>query len=204
MISFNECAEDVELNSLTITVNGISKTYDIGSIRLTKGGPRDSNAALLVDSVCLFDVQADICKGGFVSSFDIGADINDEVVFTGVTLSTQSAEITETLVRITKADGMTMTQRFTPDMTISLEKGDRIDLDLRIQYNADNSRGIANGQYIIYVNFEADGKDGWDFVEIVYRARFGGIFQYYVSSELGLDIASYWADYVPALAAWHE
>ena len=127
LISFNECAEDVELNSLTITVNGISKTYDIGSIRLTKGGSRDSNAALLVDSVCLFDVPADICKGGFVSSFDIGADINDEVVFTGVTLSTQSAEITETLVRITKADGMTMTQRFTPDMTISLEKGDRID-----------------------------------------------------------------------------
>ena len=204
LISFNECAEDVELNSLTITVNGISKTYDIGSIRLTKGGPRDSNAALLVDSLCLCDVQAAICKGGFVSSFDIGADINDEVVFTGVTLSTQSAEITETLVRITKADGMTMTQRFTPDMTISLEKGDRIDLDLRIQYNADNSRGIANGQYIIYVNFEADGKDEWDFAEIVYRARFGGIFQYYVSSELGLDIASYWADYVPALAAWHE
>lgn len=47
---------------------------------------------------------------------------------------------------------------------------------MRIQYNADNSRGIANGQYIIYVNFEADGKDEWDFAEIVYRARFGGIF----------------------------
>lgn len=202
VISFIDCSMDVELNALTMTVNGISKQYDIGSIKLINGTPNTANTALFINSVCLSDVPASICKEGFISVFDIEADINDEVVLSGVTLATQSVKLTDTLIHITKTDGSIVTRRFDQDTPIKLDKGDIIALDLTVEYSADNGCGIVNGQYFVIITFESNGKTERDLAEIIYRARFDAAFQYYISNELELDISSYWTEYLPALTGF--
>ena len=202
MISFGEIAEDVELNNLIITVNGISKQYDIGSILLMRGSSSEINNALYVSSVCLSDVPASIDNNGFISSFEIEADINDEVVLKGISLLNDNAEIKEALIQVTKIDGTTITYLFDPTEPVDLERGDKLIIALSNEYKTDNSRGLSNGQYLVAINFEVNGEEACDYAEIIYRARFSNIFHYYISSELGLDIVSYWIDYLPALSIY--
>lgn len=204
--------ETVEVKELTITVKGQTRTYHPKCLRLTSAPlPEPVNDSLISysDGLAKVNPTADgrLYSDGFLFKTELGA-IFHNVSFPDRPDCTANPSRTYLLNRY---GGFDPSLPWVPgDAKFgegSIEPGKVLKLELG--WTDSTKAGLAGGTGLLYATFDYEERNIWLFdapegapgqitVPLVYNI-FGNAYEYYAQAHDGVDIISYYRDYVAAL-----
>ena len=205
-IQFEPISGVNDLHNLTISVNGHSKEYNIGTIHLTDeepdGMPEVNTEKDCIQGYSIASSDASVLPTGELTICNFLEGISEDIVIKDIGFSTSDILLEKLEVKVEDANGNATTRLWTGDTFVNLDKGSNATLIFTM--NVRNAAGhlTSNGQFFTYIHYEtAEGEDICINWEINYRGRLDAPLAYYVSDALGFDLISYYTKFVPACEA---
>lgn len=206
IIRFEPIAGIKDLHNLTISINGQSKTYNIGKVHLTDEKP-DGMPEINTEKDCISrysfaSSDVSVLPSGVLTISNSLEGVTEDIIIKDIDFSSSDVVLEKLEVEIEDANGNATTRLWTRDTVMKLDKGSNAMLIFTMNVKNASGHLMSNGQFFVYILYETvEGESLSIEWEINYRERIGSLLAYYISDVLELDLISYYTKFVPACEA---
>ncbi len=193
---------ELEIQEITVTVKGQSKTYHPKRFCITKkplkpGGQSGFRIPGMMSSVEDMEPSAD----GLITDVRLDYEIREDVTLTGFVFpECPDAQVASCELRISLPNGERYEMDWDGKTPLELTAGTDISGELDFTMPQWAGKLWGGGAMYFSLAYEIDGKTGYEPYILVYTL-FSDAYEYYAQKYDGIDMAAYYRDYVAVIEA---